>query len=216
VHFRSKSDKEQPLEDQFPEYPQRRRARNRHEALSFISIILVAFLLAWGIIAFVFESYQVDGVSMQSTLQNKDRLIVWKVPRTWSKITGNPYIPDRGDIIIFNQPGLGRYGDPSAEQLVKRTIGLPGDHIVIKNGLVYIYNKQQPNGFVPKETYAFGKNIPYTSGNIDITLGPHQLFMMGDNRPDSLDSRVFGPINASQIIGKLVLRDWPINAIKAF
>jgi signal peptidase I len=58
--------------------------------------------------------------------------------------------------------------------------------------------------------------MPVTSGDIDVTLGADQLFVSGDNRPDSLDSRAFGPIDANQIIGKLVLRVFPINQAEAF
>lgn len=187
------------------------------EGLSFVIVIGLALLLAWGIITYIFESYRVDGPSMQNTLHNGDRLIVWKAPITWAKITGGDYIPSRGDIIIFKESSLAACGDPEAKQLVKRVIGLPGDHLVIKNGTVTIYDQQHPGGFVPKNTYPFGKHIPYTNDNgINVTLGKDRLFVMGDNRPNSCDSRTFGPINADQIVGKLVLRDWPIGDIKTF
>lgn len=60
------------------------------------------------------------------------------------------------------------------------------------------------------------KNIPYTSGNVDVTLDKTQLFVSGDNRPDSLDSRAFGPIDASQVVGKLVVRVFPLNSAEIF
>jgi signal peptidase I len=153
---------------------------------------------------------------MENTLQNNDKLIIWKVPRTWASITGHPYIPNRGDIIVFTESGLAQYGQDNTKQLIKRVIGLPGDKIVVANGVYTIYNKQHPNGFDPDKTLPYGKNIPVTSGDETITLGPDQLFVSGDNRPDSLDSRMFGPINANQIIGKLAIRVLPINTTKLF
>ena len=186
------------------------------EIMSTLGIFATAILVAFFIIAFVFRSYQVDGPSMENTLHNGDKLIIWKVPRTWSKITGTPYIPKRGDIVVFNESGLSEFGQQNTKQLIKRVIGLPGDRVVVDNGVNMIYNKQHPNGFDPDKTLGYGAHIPYTAGNINITLGPDQLFMEGDNRPDSLDSRSFGPINANQIIGQLVLRVFPINNAEAF
>jgi signal peptidase I len=201
--------------DKKPDLEPPRRSTWR-EVLSTIGILLTALGVALFIIAFVFRSYQVDGPSMKDTLYNADKLIIWKVPRTWASITGHPYIPDRGDIIVFTESGLGTYGQQDTKQLIKRVIGLPGDHLVLKDGYYTIYNKSHPRGFNPDKTLPYGRDIPSTSGNVNLTLGPGQLFVSGDNRPDSLDSRAFGPINASQIIGKLVLRVFPINQAKVF
>jgi signal peptidase I len=174
--------------------------------------LLVAFLLT----AFVFQQYEVDGPSMESTLQNADRLIVVKLPKSWSELTGHPYIPTRGTIIVFNEGGLYNAEGVQEKQLIKRVIGLPGDRIVIKNNVVTIYNKQNPNGFDPDKTMAYGKVITTTSGNLDIVVQPNNVFVMGDNRPDSLDSRYFGQVPVKNIIGKLDLRIYPFNTIKIF
>lgn len=186
------------------------------ELLSTVSILLTALAVALFIIGFVFRSYQVDGPSMQNTLQNADKLIIWKVPRSWARLTGHAYIPRRGDIIVFSESGLSEFGQQDTKQLIKRVIGLPGDHLVLSNGSYTIYNRSHPQGFDPDRTLSYGKNLPTTSGNVDLTLGPDQLFVSGDNRPDSLDSRAFGPISASQVVGKLVLRVFPINQAEVF
>ena len=179
----------------------------------------MAFLVAICLISFVFQSYQVDGPSMETTLQNQDRLIVWKTARTWAKITGHDYIPNRGDVIVFVENGLSQYNDTNSKQLIKRVIGLPGDRVVVKNGKITIYNSEHPSGFDPDQTLPYGehgKHIPFTSGNIDVELSDGQLFVCGDNRPDSLDSRTFGYINADQVVGKLVVRVFPLNKVKTF
>lgn len=186
------------------------------EALSTITILGIALLTALFIIAFIFRSYQVDGPSMESTLQNGDKLIIWKVPRSWARLTHHAYIPQRGDVIVFDESGLSAYGQVDKKQLIKRVIGLPGDRVVVANGVVTIYNKQHPGGFQPDKILPYGKVIPVTSGDKDLHLGNNELFVMGDNRPDSLDSRAFGPITASQVVGKLVMRVLPLSDAKAF
>lgn len=186
------------------------------EFLSTAGVLLAALAVALFIIAFVFRSYQVDGPSMENTLQNNDKLIIWKVPRSWARITGHDYIPHRGDIIVFSESGLSQFNQEDTKQLIKRVIGLPGDRVVVRDNKYTVYNKDNPKGFDPDKTLPYGHDIPPTPGNVDVTLGPHQLFVSGDNRPDSLDSRAFGPINADQVIGKLVLRVFPISGAKAF
>jgi len=197
------------------------RERHRSRLLDVISTgltVLLALGLALCLILFVFQTYQVDGPSMENTLQNNDRLIVWKLPRTIAHITGHSYVPNRGDIVIFNEGNLTEYGQANVAQLVKRVIGLPGERVVVKDGHITIYNKEYPQGFNPDTTLPYGKEhqIPYTSGTIDITLDENQIFVCGDNRTVSLDSRVFGPVNLNDIVGKLVLRIYPFTDIERF
>ena len=192
------------------------RIRN---TLTTIGILILAPIIAFFITAFVFQSYQVDGNSMQTTLQPNDRLIVWKLPRTWAKITHHQYVPKRGDIVIVTESGLSNYGDTQdTKQIIKRVIGLPGDHIVIKNNHITIYNAANPKGFDPDVTLPYNKDghIPITDNDINITLGKNQLFICGDNRSNSLDSRIFGPIQTSQVVGKLVARIYPFSNIEKF
>lgn len=187
------------------------------EVFATVAILGAALLTALFIIAFVFRSYQVDGPSMESTLQNGDKLIIWKVPRTWAKITHHDYIPNRGDIVVFTEGGLSDYGQEESKQLIKRVIALPGEKVHVGDGTITVYNSEYPDGFQPDKTLPYGKNIPVTSGDkIDYTLGPGKIFVSGDNRPDSLDSRAFGPIDADQIIGKLIIRVFPVGEAKAF
>lgn len=186
------------------------------ELLSTVGILATALIVALLMIMFVFRSYQVDGPSMETTLQNADKLIIWKIPRTWARITHHSYIPNRGDVIIFSESGLSQFGQTDTKQLIKRVVGLPGDRVVVRDGFVTVYNKAHPAGFQPDKVLPYGKVIPTTSGDIDTTIVAGQVFVCGDNRPDSLDSRAFGPINANQIIGKLVLRVFPISQAKPF
>jgi len=187
------------------------------EILSTIGVLAAALLVAFAFIVFVFQSYQVSGPSMQQTLQDQDRLIVWKLPRSWARLTGHPYIPSRGDIVIFTESGLAQFGQDNTKQLIKRVIGLPGDHVVVANNTITIYNKQHPKGFQPDKTLPYGSHITQPAQqNVDVTLGKDQLFVCGDNRTNSLDSRFFGPINANQLIGKLAVRVLPLSQAERF
>lgn len=187
--------------------------------ISTLGVIIGAILVAVLMMLFVFRSYQVDGPSMQPTLHNNDRLIIWKVSRTWARITGHAYIPNRGDIIVFSQPNLATADGGGTKELIKRVIALPGERVVVANGKVTVYNKENPNGFDPDTTLPYGKGLDLTTNNeerIDETIGKDQVYVMGDNRNNSMDSRAFGPIDANNIVGKLVLRVFPLSDAKRF
>ena len=127
--------------------------------LSTIGILIAAPIIALALTAFMFQSYEVDGPSMETTLQNRDRLIVWKLPRSISRLTKNAYVPHRYDIVIFVKRGLSETSGNGDKQLIKRVIGLPGDHLVIKDNQITIYNQQNPNGFNPDINHEFSQNI---------------------------------------------------------
>jgi signal peptidase I len=201
--------------------PSRSTTHRWRSVAANVGVLLLAPVIALLLTAFVFQSYQVDGKSMQNTLQDADRLIVLKTPRTWARITGHQYIPGRGDIIIVNQQNLTACGQSNGTQIVKRVIGLPGERVVYKNGGYMVYNAAHPHGFDPDTTLPYGQehtallNDP-GAGSIDVRLGSHQLFISGDHRADSCDSRYFGPIESNQIIGKVMARVYPITDAKKF
>lgn len=186
--------------------------------ISTVAILVAAPLIALMLTAFVFQSYEVDGPSMETTLQNRDRLIVWKVPRTIARLTDNPYVPHRDDVIVFIKRGLFESGGSGQEkQLIKRVIGLPGDRLVVNEGHITIYNTQHPEGYNPDLNHDFTQSIaPLTTGNLDLTIQPGQVFVCGDNRTNSLDSRSFGPISVDDIVGKLVIRIFPLSSFKNY
>jgi len=199
--------------------PEQQKAKGNdgwHSIASTVLILLLAPIIAIFLTVFVFQSYQVDGPSMEATLHNNDRLIVWKLARSWAKLTHHAYIPKRGDIIVFTDSRLGQFGQDPDKQLIKRVIGLPGDKVVVSNGVVTLYDTQHPNGFRPDASLPYGKIIPITGIDGEWTVGNNQVFVMGDNRSNSLDSRLFGPVNANNIIGKLAVRVLPANTIERF
>lgn len=180
--------------------------------LSLFVTIVIALVLVQVINLFLLQSYRVYGESMHATLETNDRLIISKIGKTASKISGKEYQPARGDIIVFQSP------IDDNLQLIKRVIGLPGERVVVKNGSITVYNQEHPDGFNPDDA-PYGKNLPVTSGNVDITVPSNHIFVSGDNRlgSNSLDSRnELGTVPEDNIIGKLVMRIWPLNDAKFF
>lgn len=196
--------------------PSAKKGEGIKSILATIGILLLAPAIAIILTVFVFQSYEVDGPSMETTLQNKDRLIVYKLPKTWANITNKKYQPDRGDIIIFTRKGTIDYNESQNKQLIKRVIGVPGDRVVIKDGTVTIYNSEHPDGFDPDAGKPYAKVNFDTPGNVDLTVDDNEVFVMGDNRHNSLDSRAFGTVQDKHIVGKLSLRVYPFNKLDAY
>jgi signal peptidase I len=162
----------------------------------------------------VFQVYEVDGQSMETTLHDNDRLIVLKTPKTWASLTSGTYVPERYDVVVFNQ--YGSFGSSSGErQLIKRVVGLPGERVVVSDGKVKIYNHEHPEGYLVDQAGSEYK-INNTPGNVDINIPENEVFLLGDNRNNSSDSRVFGTVPAEQIVGKLSLRFYPFNQADNF
>lgn len=198
--------------------PEPSKREGLHSILSTLAILIAAPIIAIFLTTFVFQSYEVDGPSMETTLENHDRLIVLKVPKTVSQLLGKDYIPARNDIIIFKTSAVqdGSLDDGSEKQLVKRVIGLPGDRVVVRNGDITIYNATHPEGFDPDAGQNHGDAVSVTPGDVDLTVGEGEVFVCGDNRVNSLDSRAIGTIPSKDIIGTLVLRIYPLDAVKKF
>ncbi len=214
VHEQEQPPQDAPLGQKSPGAKKKSSFReNLTAVLLAICVIGIPFL----IIGFVVQNYEVDGPSMETTLSNGDRLIVVKAGKTVSRITNNPYIPKRYDIIVFNHRGdYGFEEQVTQKQLIKRVIGVPGDRVVVKDGIVTIYNQQNPDGFLVDREGPESKVIKVTSGNIDQKIGKDEVFVMGDNRENSLDSRVFGAVSSKDIVGELAARIYPFNQTKRF
>jgi signal peptidase I len=179
--------------------------------------LIAAPIIAVLLINFVFQSYEVDGPSMETTLSDSDRLIIWKVPRTISRLTGREYIPNRGDIVVFHKGGLYDRSRSENRQLIKRVIGLPGDRVEVMNGGITIYNSDYPDGFQPDKESGYEIDLQTIAGNnIDIEVPDGELFFVGDNRVNSLDSRSFGTIPADSVVGRLIFRMTPLNNAQRF
>lgn len=184
-------------------------------SLSTIALFLSAPLIALFLTTFIFHPYEVDGPSMLTTLENGDRLIVLKTGQTWATMTGQEFIPKRGDIIVFRLRNSAE-AIGSDKQLIKRVVALPGERVVVENGNLTVFNDARPNGFQPDTGTDYGRSITTTPGNVDYTLAQDEVFAVGDNRSNSSDSRDFGPINSNEIVGTLELRIYPFSEFESF
>lgn len=182
--------------------------------LQWVEAILIALIVSLLIRAYVFELVRVDGPSMNNTLATGETLFVFKASYLISP-------PKRGDIIVLQyKEGFIDY-IPFIEKLpflkrlvpelneidyIKRVIGLPGEQVDIKDGYVYIDGKKLD------EHYAIGKTQP-RSMLFPVTVPENKVFVLGDNREVSSDSRQFGFVNYKKIKGKAVFRLLPLNKI---
>ncbi len=200
-----------------PQPHKKRMSGKWNDTISTLGIFILAPLLAVFLTHFVFQSYQVDGPSMETTLQHGDRLIVTKTGKTWSRITRSDYIPKRYEIIIFNHSGEFDATGTVEKQLIKRVVGLPGDRITVDSGVVKVFNTQHPNGYLVDRDGPERNVIMNTNGDrIDVTVKTGEVFVMGDNRENSLDSRFFGSVQSQDIVGKLNLRVYPFDKAERF
>ena len=209
-----------PLEPSVSPQPSNTTKRDSREGvrsvIKTILLLLAAPLVALFITSFIFHSYEVYGPSMESTLQNGDRLIVLKAPRTWSKIRGEHFMPKRGQIVVFTRPDSLAGFEGENKQLIKRVIALPGERVVVKDGVITVYSNERPGGFQPDKEADYGSVIGTTDGNGEFNVGPNQVFVCGDNRAVSLDSRTFGPINTDSIVGTAEYRLFPLGKMRGF
>ncbi|NBV26888.1 MAG: signal peptidase I [Actinobacteria bacterium] len=166
--------------------------------VEWLGIILVALSAAFLIRAYVFQTFYIPSVSMVPTLQVGDRIIVSKLSTDFGDI-------NRGDVIVFKHPPREQCsGDtgPNSD-LVKRIIGMPGDELTSRNNTIYV------NGIKLVEHWQHDPNLGSDIGYVKVPKD--QYFMMGDNRPSSCDSRMWGTLPKSLIVGKVVLRIWPLS-----
>lgn len=192
------------------------KKEERKNAIYTILLFILAPLFAVFIIIFVLQSYIVDGSSMTPTLQNGNRVFIFKLPKTMANLKRSSYTPNRGEVIVFKKPS------DESTQLIKRVIGLPGERVVVKDNTVRVYNEKNPEGFDPDVSTDYGDKLAQTdtgSQITDITIGQNELFVMGDNRTPggSLDSHSgLGLVPTQNIVGRLWLRYFPVIEFKVF
>jgi signal peptidase I len=169
----------------------------RHSIFDFIKIF-VAFYLFTHII---FQQYQVEGASMSPNLHTDDRLWVDRVSYYFHEAR-------RGDVVVL------KYPKDETLNFVKRVIGLPGETVIIKDGRVSIKNAENPEGFILSETYLSPENLTYVVSGMEnavYKVPSDSYFVLGDNRRASSDSREWGFLSKSEIVGRAVLQSYPID-----
>ncbi|MBM6618466.1 signal peptidase I [Bacillus suaedaesalsae] len=177
--------------------------RQKSEAWEWIKALAIAVILAAGIRYFLFAPIVVDGLSMMPTLEHQNRMIV-------NKLSYNIGEPNRFDIIVFHAPEQKDY--------IKRVIGLPGEHVEYKNDTLYINGEpvEEPylvgaKGEIIDAPLTFDFELQELTGQKTVPEG--HLFVMGDNRRYSKDSRSIGFVSMEEVIGKTNIIYWPASEI---
>jgi signal peptidase I len=171
------------------------------EIFDWIKHVAIAIVIGLLLVIFIVQRNVVVGSSMEPNLYNNDQLFVQKVSRFFDSGISH------GDIITINAEGLeGHTGD---KDIIKRVIGLPGDTIDINADGVYRNGVMLIEDYLEADVVTDERQLDYSH----VTLGPNQYFVLGDNRAVSLDSRVFGPIDKSRIIGEVLIRFYPFDKI---
>jgi signal peptidase I len=170
-----------------------RRWRRSRAVAGWVLPVVAALLLALGLRAFAFETFTIPTGSMEPTLGVYDRILVWKAFFNWHDLR-------EGDIVVFTHPPLDHCPGPD-DDLVKRVIALPGQTIFSAGNSIYVDGRRLPEPYLPLRN-PLGPQIPR------FHVPPGEFYVLGDNRADSCDSRYWGPVRASTIIGKVVLLFW--------
>lgn len=157
--------------------------------------LLLAVIIAFVIIFFVYQPVRVEGTSMMPALADQERIFV----NIFAYRLGLAEIT-RGDTVVFRFPQ-----DPS-KHYIKRVIGLPGDVVEVRDGKVVLNGKELPENYVPDE-YRDRMSVP------ELRVGANQFFVMGDHRSSSNDSRAWGPVDREHIYGKAVFVYWPLDRL---
>ena len=178
--------------------PTPKMSKGWRSAVEWGVILVVALVGAVLIRAFLFQAFYIPSASMEPTLKLHDRLLV-------NKIAYDVHPVHRGDVVVFKRSALKGITGP-VNDLVKRVIGLPGDTLQSTlDGHVLLNGKVLNEPYLPRGTPTYNLTM--------ITIPPHHYFVMGDNRTDSADSRVFGPIDKSLILGRAFVLIWPLNRL---
>jgi signal peptidase I len=169
-----------------------------------LKVMVISLAIIIPVRYFLIQPFYVKGASMEPNFHDHEYLIIDEISYRFTE-------PKRGEIVVFRYPK-----DPQ-EYFIKRVIGLPGEKVEIKNGQVYIYNQEFKDGVVLEEKYLSSDLKTYSlAGTDSVTLGKDEFFVFGDNRNASKDSRSFGPVDRSFIIGRVLLRGWPVNRLATF
>lgn len=178
--------------------PRKTRSRSR-TVLEWLIVVVAAVLVSLLVRTYVFQTFFIPSGSMEPTLQIGDRIMVSKLSVEFGTI-------QRGDILVFKAPpGVRSDCGDNVTDLVKRVIGLPGDHLTSKGNTIYV------NGQPLKQPWTHYEPIFRHIGKV--TVPANHYFMMGDNEPNSCDSRWWGSIPRSSVIGKAFLRFWPLSRL---
>lgn len=155
----------------------------------FLAILVMIYL-------FIMSPQEINGASMEPNFHNGEYILT-------NKVVYRVFAPQRGDVVIFKSPRNKEI------DYIKRIIALPDERVRLSNNAIYVNDERLPEIYLSPGIYIFGGS--YLQENQEIIVPPGTYFVLGDNRPQSLDSREFGPVDKEDFIGKALLRYWPFS-----
>jgi len=177
--------------------PAVKKAKSNRRKQGYEWLVLIAASLAVALVVrgFLIQAFYIPSESMKSSLNVGDRVLV-------NKLSYHMHDVHRGDIVVFKRPPA-ESGEPAIKDLIKRVVGLPGDSVEGRDGHVFV------NDHLLVEPYL--RPTVYTSDFPRQVVPPGELWVMGDNRTNSCDSRCFGMIRQSKVVGRAVAKVWPLR-----
>lgn len=187
------ADRPDPGDDEHDDEHDDQRAMVR-SVVEWIAVVVGALVVALLVQAFLFQAFYIPSESMSPTLEKGDRVLV-------NKLSYDLHDVHRGDVVVFERPP--NQPESTTKDLIKRVIGLPGEVIEARSGSVYVDGKRIDEGYLPEGT---------TTVDLPRQRVPDEhVFVMGDNRGSSFDSRRFGAIDEDLIVGRAFVLFWPLN-----
>ncbi|CAM8639170.1 LepB Signal peptidase I [Acidimicrobiia bacterium] len=171
--------------------------------VEWVLVIVGAILLALVVKVFLLQAFYIPSLSMSPTLRKGDRVLV-------NKLSYRLHDVNRGDVIVFERPASET--SSTIPDLIKRVVGLPGESISFIDGAVYVDGKRLDESYLSDGTVTSSANAPNKcTAEAPCVVPSGQVWVMGDNRSDSKDSRYFGSIDESTIVGRAFVTVWPLG-----
>lgn len=201
-----------PGQDIGPAAPEGEKPRSNRWVVELVGVVAVAVVIAILLRTFVVATYSIPSGSMEPTLKIGDRIVV-------DKLAYHLHGIGIGDIVVFSTPPTENCAGPPVSNLVKRVVALSGQTISLSEGFVLINGRILPQPWLPvserNQTMPGPSGAPYSLHH-PYTVPAGDVFVMGDNRTYSCDSRYWGPVKKSTIVGKVDLRIWPLSRVHFF
>jgi signal peptidase I len=186
--------------------PERSKRNTRRTIIEWSILIGSALVIALVIKTFLFQAFYIPSESMRPTLNVGDRVLV-------NKMSYRVHDVNRGDIVVFETPPRAEDANGKIKDLVKRVVALPGETLETREGVVYINGRELEEPYLTDGVKTCAPNSnPGTCANMEpFTVPSDDVFVMGDNRAASKDSRSFGAITEDSIVGRVFVRIWPVT-----
>lgn len=172
--------------------------------LDIIETLVIALSIFLVVYLFFMQPHQVNGQSMEPTFMSGEYVLTDKVSYRLGE-------PERGDVIVFHAPPEANCPEGTGCDFIKRILAVPGETVTIQDSTIFVNGQPITEPYIPAEYQTLPG--PYMNRISTVTLGPGEFFAVGDNRPHSSDSRSWGPVTKSDIVGRAFFRYWPLSVI---